>query len=238
MSAVAPRAPRLVRLTLALALVLTALAPDVAAQEAEQRAKLRARRLFDRAEVHFSLHEFRKALPLYGAAYRVKPMPEFLFNMGQCHRYLGNHEQAIFHYKQFMLKKPASSQRAQVEQLVAESESNLRAERAASAAAEDGSPGAAQACVSRGWFWGGVGLTTALTLTSITTGVVASGQEGDTRGLEITAWTTLGGAVVAAASTVGLFVLSRRSQPGRSAQLQLVPLVARQRGGVLLHGRF
>ncbi len=234
MSAAAPRAPWLVRLTLALA--LTALAPDVAAQE----AKLRAKQLFDRAEVHFSLHEFRKALPLYAAAYRVKPMPEFLFNMGQCHRYLGHHEQAIFHYKQFMLKKPSSLQRPQVEQLVAEAESNLRAEQAASAVAEAGSPSTAQACLSRGWFWGAVGLTAALTVTSITTGVVASGQEGDTRGLEITAWTTLGGAVVAAASTVGLFVLSRPSPSPRKggAQLQLVPLVAQQSGGVLLYGRF
>jgi tetratricopeptide (TPR) repeat protein len=235
-SAVALRAPWPFRLTLVLALALTLFASDVAAQEANVRAKA----LFDKAEVHFSLREFDKALKFYGAAYRVKPMPEFLFNMGQCHRYLGNHERAIFHYKQFMLKKPSSPQRPQVEQLVAESEGKLRAERAASAGPGTGAPCAATSCLSRGWFWAGVGLTTALTLTSITTGVVASGQgpHEDTRALEITSWVTLGGAVVAAASTVGLFWLSRSKPQKVDGSLRLVPLVAQRSGGVLLEGRF
>ena len=219
--------------TLALALLVS----DVAVA---QGAKDRARALFDRAEVHFSLRAFDKALPLYAAAYRIKPMPEFLFNMGQCHRYMGNHERAIFHYRQFILKKPETSQRSQVEQLIAESEGKLRAEQAAAAGARAGSPSAARACLSRGWFWAGVGVTTALTLTSITTGVVAGGQGpgDDTRALEITSWITLGGAVVAAASTVGLFWLSRSTPQKTANGLRLVPLVAQRSGGVLLEGRF
>jgi tetratricopeptide (TPR) repeat protein len=35
-------------------------------------------------------------------------LPAFLFNIGQCHRKLGQHEQAIFFYSRYLKANPAS----------------------------------------------------------------------------------------------------------------------------------
>jgi len=48
----------------------------------------RKRALFERAEVHFNVGEFQKALDLYSKAFKTKQLPAFLFNIAQCHRYL------------------------------------------------------------------------------------------------------------------------------------------------------
>ncbi len=89
----------------------------------------RARMLFDRAETHFSLGEFTQALDLYREAYRLKPLPGFLFNIGQCHRKLGRCDQAVFFFKQFLDKLPKAPNRALVEDLVRECEAVLAAAR-------------------------------------------------------------------------------------------------------------
>jgi tetratricopeptide (TPR) repeat protein len=62
----------------ALALALT----RPAAGEADEQ---RARALFRRAEVHFNLGEFAPAADLYRQAYRLAPLPGFLYNLAQCH---------------------------------------------------------------------------------------------------------------------------------------------------------
>jgi tetratricopeptide (TPR) repeat protein len=89
----------------------------------------RARLLFDRAETHFSLGEFKQALELYREAYRLKPLAGFLFNIGQCHRKLGRCDQAVFFFKQFLDKLPRAPNRALVEDLVRECEATLAAAR-------------------------------------------------------------------------------------------------------------
>lgn len=89
----------------------------------------RARMLFDRAETHFSLGEFKQALELYREAYRLKPLPGFLFNIGQCQRKLGRCDQAVFFFKQFLDRLPKAPNRALVEDLVRECEATLAAAR-------------------------------------------------------------------------------------------------------------
>src|SRR5205823_148602 len=49
-----------------------------------------ARELFERAEVQYTLRHWDAALALYEQAYERKPLPGFLFNIGQCHRQLGH----------------------------------------------------------------------------------------------------------------------------------------------------
>ena len=112
----------MIRWTIGLALALSLLA---GAARADSRTDARARKLFREAEVHFNLQEFEKALGLYKRAYKSKPLPGFLFNIGQCQRYLGQYEEALFSYRIFLLRVPQPPNRAQVEALIKETEALL-----------------------------------------------------------------------------------------------------------------
>lgn len=76
-----------------------------------------ARRLFGKAEVHYDVGEFQEALRLYKEAYKAQPIPALLFNMGQCHRYLGDHKKSLFYYQLYLARDPGASNRAEVRQL-------------------------------------------------------------------------------------------------------------------------
>ena len=93
-----------------------------------QPADLRkARAAFQKAEVHFKLGEFKKALPLYKEAFRAKAMPEFLFNIGQCHRHLGDCKQTNFFFRQFLRQRPRSPHRSNLEKMIRQCEAHLKA---------------------------------------------------------------------------------------------------------------
>jgi hypothetical protein len=87
--------------------------------------EVRARELFRRAEVHFNLQEFEKALGLYAQAYKLKPLPGFLFNIGQCQRYLGKLEEALFSYRIYLQRVSHPPNRVQVERLIEITEMEL-----------------------------------------------------------------------------------------------------------------
>jgi tetratricopeptide (TPR) repeat protein len=106
--------PRL--LTAAFLLAALFCASTARGQTDEEEA--RARKLFSQAEVHFNLQEFKKALELYTTAYKLRPLPGFLFNIGQCQRYLGKYEEALFSFKIYLVRVPNPPNRAQVEQLI------------------------------------------------------------------------------------------------------------------------
>lgn len=61
-----------------------------------------ARALFADGQKAYDLGEFDRALTLYSDAYKLKPLPGFLFNIAQCHRQLGNFERASFFYGRFV----------------------------------------------------------------------------------------------------------------------------------------
>jgi hypothetical protein len=46
----------------------------------------RAKALFSQGKQHYDLGEFGPALEFYKRAYRIKPLPAFLFNIAQSHR--------------------------------------------------------------------------------------------------------------------------------------------------------
>jgi tetratricopeptide (TPR) repeat protein len=83
---------------------------------------VRAKALFERAEVHFNVGEFKKALDLYSKAFKTKQLPAFLFNIAQCHRYLKEYDLAIFFYKRFLSQKPSSPHRTMVEGFIEQCE--------------------------------------------------------------------------------------------------------------------
>ena len=174
------------------------LAPATARAEDVVKAKA----AFDRAEVHFKLGEFKAALPLYKEAYRAKAMPEFLFNIGQCHRHLGDCRKANFFFRQFLSHRPKTPHKANLEKLIKECEAHIKAgtkppvkpktepvkpktepvkpktepikpkTEPATRPADPGKGGGREP-LSRVWFWTGVGVTTAMFATAAVTGVMA-----------------------------------------------------------------
>lgn len=62
----------------------------------------RARVLFADGQKAYDVGEFDRALALYSDAYKLKPLAGFLFNIGQCHRQLGNFERAAFFFGRFI----------------------------------------------------------------------------------------------------------------------------------------
>ena len=117
--------PFRLRRLLLVPLALLLLTPSVTlAQPAEV---MKARAAFKKAEVHFKLGEFKEALPLYKAAFRAKAMPEFLFNIGQCHRHLGDCTKANFFFRQFLMQRPRTPHKAKLEKLIKECDAHLKA---------------------------------------------------------------------------------------------------------------
>ena len=79
-------------------------APRIAfAETAQEKA---SRRHYDRAEKQFALGKFEDALEYYQKAYDADPRPGFLFNIGQCHRNIGDYESAVFSYKKYLKLEP------------------------------------------------------------------------------------------------------------------------------------
>jgi hypothetical protein len=65
-----------------------------------------ARAHYETATRLYELREYAKALDEYKAAYMAKPDPAFLFNIGQCHRRLGDNPSALEFYRQYLKKAP------------------------------------------------------------------------------------------------------------------------------------
>lgn len=166
-------------------------------------AEAQARELFQKAEVHFNLGEFEKALTLYSEAYRLKPLPGFLFNIAQCHRFMERFEDAAFSFRVYLDRAPEAANRADVELLIAQMEQEV-ARRAPSLPetkttpplgppavsstpapppvienVEQSAPPAAQAFP--GWFWPTISGGLVLVGAGVVTGQMASNRSEDYR---------------------------------------------------------
>ncbi len=91
-------------------------------QQADDAATKRARKHHKRGEKLFALGRFEEALVAYEAAFEASPLPHFLFNIGQCHRNLGNFDQAIFSFRKYLKLWPDAPNRTAVLELIDELE--------------------------------------------------------------------------------------------------------------------
>jgi tetratricopeptide (TPR) repeat protein len=110
--------PALTRLVIVLLLTLTG-ARVASADDVATRA---AKRHYARGEKLFNLGKFEDALDEFEKAYDAKPIPDFLFNIGQCHRNLGDYDSAIFSFKKFLKLDPDAPNREKVQSLIDELE--------------------------------------------------------------------------------------------------------------------
>ena len=84
-----------------------------------------AQEAFKKGQIQYNLGRFEKALEHFSQAYETMPHGAFLFNIGQCHRHLGNHEKAIFFFEGYLRNLPNAPNRNDVEDLISEHRAKL-----------------------------------------------------------------------------------------------------------------
>ncbi|MHB8877758.1 MAG: tetratricopeptide repeat protein, partial [Myxococcaceae bacterium] len=107
------------------ALVLMAAAAQAKGKRPDAQ-EASARHQFAEATKAYDLGQFEQALKGYSEAYQVKALPGFLFNIGQCHRQLGDHERALFFLKRYLsvsVRPPKNA--GQVRALIEDEEKKL-----------------------------------------------------------------------------------------------------------------
>ena len=124
-SAQLPRLGRLVTIAALASWVLLFPSTTLAAEDAEA-----AKAHYATGLQHFNLAEFEQALAEFKEAYRNKPDPAFLFNIGQCHRKLGHMDEAITFYQSYLREAPDAKNRKEVERRIEELRSLSDAENA------------------------------------------------------------------------------------------------------------
>lgn len=104
--------------TLAIAFVLVALSGQRAfAADDESAAELRAR-------THFAAGEYKQALDIFARLYAETLHPTYLRNIGRCHQRLGDADNAIATFRDYLRKAKdlTAEQRAEVDGFIAEME--------------------------------------------------------------------------------------------------------------------
>lgn len=128
------------------------------AEGSAQVDRAKAKKHFDRGEKLFALGKFETALEQYQLAYDAAPIPDFLFNMGQCHRNLGDYEAAIFSFRKYLKLVPDADDREQVEAYIDELEAEQDKRNSAKFGFEktpppDEKPVAGTPVYKKWWFW-------------------------------------------------------------------------------------
>ena len=133
-----------------------------AAAHARQQAKKHA----SQAAFDYEAGRYLPALEGYTRAYDLSPLPEVLFNIGQCHFQLSSWERAAYFYRAYLRDRPDARNRALVEQLIAEAEFERDRREAARAVPLPMEPARREAELAaasrppvykRWWFWAAVG---------------------------------------------------------------------------------
>jgi tetratricopeptide (TPR) repeat protein len=86
----------------------------------------RAVALFEKAAQDYEAENYDAALKGFSEAHRISNEPVLLLNIGQCHRKLGNHEQAVSAFEAYLKAVPDAEDRAEVEELLAEERTFLK----------------------------------------------------------------------------------------------------------------
>src|SRR3954471_6400336 len=97
-----------------LSIVCLCLLPRLALADAAS-----ARAHFDKGRTFFEVDEYRKAIAEFKAAHIEKPDPAFLYNIAECYRRLGEVPEALQFYRRFLATTPPDDKtRPAVEQRV------------------------------------------------------------------------------------------------------------------------
>jgi tetratricopeptide (TPR) repeat protein len=131
---------------------------------ADDPATRAAKRYFERGEKLFALGKFDEALDEYQKAFDAKAIPDFLFNIGQCYRNLGNLDQAIFSFKKYLRLEPDAANKDAVTKLIDELEDKQAHESGAKLIVQTPPPELPpreperDPVYKRWWFWTSIGV--------------------------------------------------------------------------------
>lgn len=139
-----------------LLMVCLAVALPARTVSADDPATRAARRHFERGEKLFALGKFDEALEEYQTAFDAKPLPGFLYNIGQCYRNLGDYDQAIFSFKKYLRLEPEADNKEAVERLIEELETQ-KARGEGEKFTRRKPKGDDRPVYKKWWFWTGVG---------------------------------------------------------------------------------
>lgn len=112
--------------TIALVCLLGVVAPPVA-RAADDRDVARVH--FDAGKKFYDVGQYEFALKSFRSAYLAKADPVFLYNIAQCHRQLGQSQEAITYYKRYLAGSPEAPNRKEVEARISDLEQKLLATR-------------------------------------------------------------------------------------------------------------
>ncbi len=73
---------------------------------------------FEAAKQLYKNNKYSEALEMFMKAYSRYPRPEILYNIGKCYDKLGDYQNAIKFYEQYLLLNPQSDDRLEVEELI------------------------------------------------------------------------------------------------------------------------
>jgi tetratricopeptide (TPR) repeat protein len=118
---------RMARLSLLVAVALSAFSPTVWAQP-DAPEKVRALELFSQSDEHYKRGEFEQAADLLRQAYDLYPEPLLLYNLARALEGLGDVEGAITQYERYLAEATAIDDRGAIQRRVG----TLKAQRAAS----------------------------------------------------------------------------------------------------------
>ena len=113
----------LLHICLAFAVALSVSIPDQGWAQGD--AKTQARGHYKKAKAAFEEGKYKQALAEYQGAYRLMPLPGFLFNIGQCYRNMKKPDKAIIAFKRYLKEQPKAGNREAVEGLIAELEAEI-----------------------------------------------------------------------------------------------------------------
>lgn len=100
-------------------------------------ARSQAKAAVERAQVDYKLGRFQDALDGYRRAYELFQAPVLLFDIGQCHRNLGDPDKAIFFFEGYLREEtgPEPERRKLTEDLLVELRTDAQRKRASAAVA-------------------------------------------------------------------------------------------------------
>jgi len=84
------------------------------AMSTEERAAT-AKQFFETGMAHFQLEEYDRAVEAWESGFRLRPVAQFLYNIGQAHRLAKRYEKALSFYKKYLNMEPKAANKAEVE---------------------------------------------------------------------------------------------------------------------------
>lgn len=90
-----------------------------------QPVEAQARRIAVEGKKAFDTADYVTAIARYEEAYKLKPAPNLLFNLGQCHRKSGRLDEALSYFRRFLETNPPAVQAQATQTVIAEVEAQL-----------------------------------------------------------------------------------------------------------------